>query len=682
MENQNKNFFTTTAGIIIVVLLVLCCCCFIILAGGLGGAYYFASQVTASAPGVTPFEFNFDNSTPTPTPVVTRVPVENIPTNTLSTLLDTLVPENDPYDLACRLQNICDVPKTLQPPSSPLQIGLVQKFWLTNSDTAENFQVDATLTYITPHSYFWVEKGTSVDKDAMKKLMDTFENKIYPTDREFFGSESNPGIDGDPHIYVIYAAGIGDNIAGYFNSSDEFNPLVRKYSNAHETYVLHSSQDLADAYTYATLAHEFVHMIQFPSDRNDVSWINEGFAEVGAFLNGYDIGGADYEYAMNPDLQLNAWDDSSSPDFGRHYGMSFLYLTYFLDRFGRDATQALTRNPDNDLTSVDSTLKSLNMTDKTTGKIITADDVFADWAVTNYLLDGSVGDGRYTYHNYSNAPSVAAAEKISSCPYQAKNFSVYQYGVDYIDITCSGKFNLRFEGSTQTGLLPADAYSGKYSFWSNKGDESDMTLTREFDFSSVSAPLSMTYRTWYDLEKDYDYLYVDVSTDNGQQWTILKTPSGTDTNPSGNSYGWGYTGKSGGGDTASWIEQSLDLSAYAGQKVQIRFEYITDAAVNGEGLLIDDISVPSLNYSSDFEQDDGGWQAKGFARVENILPQTYRVELIVANGSGTTVTNVELNADQTADIPLVLESGDQATLVVSGTTRFTREDAHYSIAVK
>ena len=33
------------------------------------------------------------------------------------------------------------------------------------------------------------------------------------------------------------------------------------------------------------------------------------------------------------------------------------------------------------------------------------------------------------------------------------------------------------------------AYSGKMAFWSNKGDESDMTLTREFDFSSASGPL-------------------------------------------------------------------------------------------------------------------------------------------------------------------------------------------------
>ncbi len=36
-----------------------------------------------------------------------------------------------------------------------------------------------------------------------------------------------------------------------------------------------------------------------------------------------------------------------SADNGPHYGQSFLYLTYFLDRFGEEATQALTNNPEN-----------------------------------------------------------------------------------------------------------------------------------------------------------------------------------------------------------------------------------------------------------------------------------------------------------------------------------------------
>jgi bacillopeptidase F (M6 metalloprotease family) len=104
----------------------------------------------------------------------------------------------------------------------------------------------------------------------------------------------------------------------------------------------------------------------------------------------------------------------------------------------------------------------------------------------------------------------------------------------------------------------------------------------------------------------------------------LITPSGTGEDPSGNSYGWGYNGVSGG-----WIEESVDLSIYAGKIVQLRFEYVTDAAVNGEGLLLDDISIEAVNTTTDFETDEGGWQPQGFVRVQNVLPQTFRLAWIL-----------------------------------------------------
>ena len=514
-----------------------------------------------------------------------------------------------------------------------------------------------------------------MNQNDMKKLMDTFESQIYPKDREFFGSEWTPGIDGDEHIYVVYADGLGASTAGYFNSTDSFSPEIKEYSNAHETFMVSITQDLGDEYTYATLAHEFVHMIQFPSDRNDQSWISEGFAEVGAFLNGYGVGGWDWAYAGEPDLQLNDWNAEPGTN-GPHYGQSFLYLTSFLDRFGEEATKALNTNPENGLSSVDKTLAAMNITDPQTGKVITADDVFMDWAATMYLMDGNIGDGRFTYHNYAEAPKTEDTESVSNCPSSVLDRSVNQYGIDYININCSGDHTIHFSGSTISGLLPAEAYSGDYVFWSNKGDESDMTLTREFDFTGVSGPIKLSYQTWYNIEEEWDYLYLEASTDGGVTWEILKTPSGTDSNPSGNAYGWGYTGASG-----DWIREEVDLSQFAGQKVQLRFEYVTDAAVNEEGLMLDDISVDALNYQSDLEADNGGWDAAGFVRIKNVLPQTYRLTLIT-KGDTTTVTHIQVNPDQTADIPLSLNSGDEAILIVTGTTRFTTIPAPYQIEVK
>jgi hypothetical protein len=257
---------------------------------------------------------------------------------------------------------------------------------------------------------------------------------------------------------------------------------------------------------------------------------------------------------------------------------------------------------------------------------------------------------------------------------------VHQYGFDYITFACSGQTTLHFEGSTRTGLLPASPYSGDYAFWSNKGDESDMTLTRNFDFSGVSSPITLTYQTWYDIETDWDYVYLLASMDNGDTWAFLETPSGTDTNPTKNSYGWGYTGDSGGGvdvSEAEWIQESVDLSQFAGQQVILRFEYVTDAAVNGEGLMVDDISIPQADYFEDFEAGDGGWEAQGFARVQNVLPQHFRLALI-SSGSDTTVQILDVPENNALDIPLNIGGDvDNVTLVVMGATRFTRQTATY-----
>lgn len=648
--------------------ILVICSCVVIAAAGVIAYRAFTLLPPEISTAISPVE---EFTTPVPIPTLERPSTDSVSTETLDTLGQTQVPENDPYELACRLERICNVPETVE--SKTYQVGDKENFWVLNSDTVEHHQVNATLLYITSHSYFWAEDGADVNTSDMKALMDTFENKIYPTDREFFGSEWTPGVDGDEHIYVLYASGLGENVAGYFSPSDSFNPAIDEYSNGHEIFVFSTNQDLADDFTYSVLAHEFVHMIQFPSDRNDATWMTEGFADVGAFINGYGVGNHDLFYIQDPDLQLTDWSSGPGSNFA-HYGQSFLYLAYFLDRFGEGSTKALNNNPENDLTSVDDTLAELNITDPQTGEPVTADDVFMDWAATLYLMDGSVGDGRYDYKNYPDAPQYTPPEFISSCP-QSFSESVNQYGIDYHPIVCRGDFTLHFSGSTVARLLPVNAHSGAYAFWSNKGDESNMSLTREFDFTNATAPIKLSYWTWYDIEKDWDYLHLAASTD-GQNWEIITTPSGTDYDPSGASYGWSYTGQSN-----DWILEKVDLSQFAGQKVQIRFEYVTDAAVNGEGFLLDDVQIDAINYQTDFEADDGGWEAAGFARVENVLPQTYRLALIT-KGDTTTVTQIPLNADQTAEISLSLGSGDEAVLVVTGTTRFTRLPAAYQIEIK
>jgi len=201
-----------------------------------------------------------------------------------------------------------------------------------------------------------------------------------------------------------------------------------------------------------------------------------------------------------------------------------------------------------------------------------------------------------------------------------------------------------------------------------------MTLTHSFDFTNIKAPIEFKYSTWYNLEEDYDYLYLEASTD-GKTWEILNTPSCTKEDPSGNSYGCGWNGRSG-----AYLDESVDLSKFAGQKVSIRFEYVTDAAVTGEGLLVDDISIPAIGYSTDFEADDGGWQAEGFVRIQNRLPQTFKVTVV----EGTTDPSIHmltLDENNSASIEINNSNNEKVTLIISGTTPFTREKATYQFSV-
>jgi len=655
--------------VVIVLGLTLVCCCVLAIAAVGAGSYFIISDQTST-------QNNVVGDVPVPVQqeeVFIESELDEGAFQTLETLKNEVVPNNDLRELASRLAGIDNIPLTVNDAPEVFQIGDQKSFFITNGDTNITSSIEAVLRYETDHVYFWVEDGVEYDDGDMRALVDEFEEKIYPTNRDFFGSEWSPGVDNDPHLFILYANGIGSSIAGYFSSADSVHPLAHEYSNGHEMFLLSAENVwLNEDFTYGVLAHEFQHMIHWYRDRNEDTWLNEGFSELASFLNGYDAGGFDYLYASDPDLQLNDWPNDSNATTP-HYGASFLYVTYFLDRFGEDATKALVADPDNGMDSIDAVLAELGAVDETNGELIGADDVFADWVLANYLQDQRVEDGRYDYSNYAYVPTPELAETVQDCSDGWNNRQVSQYGVDYIEISCEGNYTIQFQGEASVPVLPESAYEGDYAFWSNKGDESDMTLTQEFDFTNARDTVTLNYWTWYDLEQDYDYLYL-LASEDGEDWEIITTPSGTDLDLSGNSYGWGYNGT-----TDGWIQESVDLSQFAGKKVYLRFEYITDAAVNGEGLLLDMVEIPEIGYLADFEQDDGGWNGDGFVRIENALPQTFRVSLI-QNGGDTRVYKYTVNPGELINIPVEIgRSG--ATLVVSGTTRFTRQPASYRFEV-
>ncbi len=613
------------------------------------------------------------------TPTLTLEPTASVllpGMETLRTLEDTLIPENDPLQLADHFKGVTDARvQLMEEPAIPVN-GAQKKFWILEVD--ENFyrEITAELIYQTPHLYFWVEQGLAYDREDVIQLCETFENHIYPTDRLYFGSEWTPGVDNDEHLVIVYAQALG-SAAGYFSGSDSLMPEVRAYSNTAEMFYLSADySNLEDPYTYGVLAHEFQHMIHWNHDRNETSWLNEGFSELAVYLNGYDIGGFDYYFAFDPDLQLNFWPGDDQGDSAPHYGASYLFTRYLLSQFGAQTIHEIIQNPKDGLASLDDTLAQ-KMGSYDPGwleSIRPGDQVFQNWTIANLLQNDQLQDGLYGYGEKQDLPTFSSGEVIS-CDGDWLQRSVNQYGTDYIQVKCAGDFLVELEGGAATALLPVDAHSGDYYLWSNNGDESHITLSREFDLTQVSAPVTLDYWTWYDIERDYDYLYLTASVD-GKKWQILQTTSCTSEDPTGANYGCGYNGQSG-----DWIKESVDLSSYVGQKVTLQFEYITDASVNGEGFLLDDISIDAINYRSNFEIDSGGWGAQGFVRITNSIPQAFSA-VVIRQDFNPSVQKWINPAGMNLDIEIENQNGNSgAILAISGLTRYTRIPAVYRLKI-
>lgn len=603
-----------------------------------------------------------------------------IPTTTAADELTSELPPRNRYDLALRYLGIGEA---ATPESTSYEIGDVIPFWVSNDDTNQTVEVDAELVYVADNVYMWVEEGMRYDEEAMAESAERFSQETYPTDRAYFGSEASPGIDGDPRLHILHSVQLGDAIAGYFYSPSEYPASVVPFSNEKEIFFINiSNTQPGDPHYDAVLAHEFQHMIHWNVDQNEESWLNEGLSELAAYLNGYGISSATPIFLANPDLQLTTWPETGTA--GAHYGAGFLFALYFLDRFGQDGLRDLVASDLNGLSGVDATLETLNAG-------VGADDVFADWAIANLLNAPGAGDGQYGYEDLPSGQRATVNLTIDEVPGTLSE-TVHQYGTDYIELTQPGDVTVTFDGSDSVQLIPTntantdgdDATDDHTVWWSSRGDDSDMMLTREVDLSGVSAA-ELTYDVWYDIEELWDYAYLSVSTDGGTTWQILPTPYSTEEDPHGNSYGPGYTGRSAevaDANAEGWLDEAISLNDFAGQPILLRFEMITDDAVNRPGLAIDNLCIDAIGWCDDAESADAGWQPAGFVRHDNTLAQRFIVQAIVPERNGNVqVLHMPLDAGNQGSVSFTVENGSPATLAISGLTHHTTETADYTLTV-
>ncbi|SDZ35757.1 immune inhibitor A [Micromonospora pattaloongensis] len=169
----------------------------------------------------------------------------------------------------------------------------------------------------------------------------------------------------------------------------------------------------------------------------------------------------------------------------------------------------------------------------------------------------------------------------------------------------------------------AEPHSGANMWYSGADqDWADVKLARQ-----VAVPAADDARFWmwnnYVIEQDWDFGFVEVSTDGGANWTELKVYDeagnlvSTDdgyADPNGRLADFGDKKYGLTGDSHGWRHDYVDLSAYAGTTVQVRLRYATDAGFRERGWFADDFSVTgggATAWSDDVEGGASGWTATG-----------------------------------------------------------------------
>ncbi len=584
------------------------------------------------------------------------------------------IPIANDFDLVRRMEGRDGTPAMPFEPvrtTPPVEeVGSVTQFWVHDFAAKRNVQVQATLRRMTQNVKWWVQSDITVDEAALGRSAAVFQDEVYPTNRRLFGEEWTPGIDSDPRINIVIANMPG-SAAGYFSGVDSLPRWVHEFSAEREMiYVNSQAARLGTDYFHAVLAHEFCHMQQWNKRTRTSIWFNEGFAQLCERANGYVVG-FEQLFLRQPDTQLDAWTDLDE-GAGQHYGGAFLFFEYLRQRTGGgyDLINAILDDGIDTFDELDQALRAAGHPP--------AEQVLADFAAANALI-GSSPPAPYAYPAELGLREPARPTSADRAdPGVLLKASVHQQATRYVELPLGGQYEVRFQGATTTRIVAADPHSGRSFWWSDRADGMDAILTREIDLSGVTSAV-LSFWTWYDIEVDFDYAYVAVSTDGGRRWATVQAAATTTEDPNGNNLGHGFTGISGDGETAVWIQQRADLGAYAGKKILLRFEHVTDGALNEPGFAVDDIEIAEVGYRDDAEGDNA-WDAKGFIRSTNVVKQRYVVQVIRFGDRPT----VDRHVVEDGRLELSLDARGDARppiLAVTGLAPRTTETATFEVLV-
>lgn len=276
---------------------------------------------------------------------------------------------------------------------SQRRVGELRQFRILNAQ-GERVIVNAALAHVSNHAYFYTysfdpARHPPADSRTLTVLGQGFDQS-YPRILGIWGITDPPHIEGDRRVVVLFTSG-GAN-RGYYtfrhDMPQERNPSGGEIGFINMTYRgQRRSPNLRGVYLGA-LEHEFWHMVHHKRGGNHARWVEEGIAVFHLhLLSGIPMGRTVVSlYLENPQVQMNHPVLLQNVE----YGGAALFVSYLYERFGLDFLRQLAFHPQQGLDALDALLAAH-------GAGIGADDVFTDWVIANFLLDGWRENGRFGY---------------------------------------------------------------------------------------------------------------------------------------------------------------------------------------------------------------------------------------------------------------------------------------------
>lgn len=309
------------------------------------------------------------------------------------------------------------------------------------------YQTTTTCRYVGDHCYIFVEddiwSGPRVTQAGVESLARAFDQStnrhsdrgIYDVSTNLFGEP--PDADGDPRILIVVLDILdspitGITFVGYIDTDNEAPPTSREI-----VYIDASPLDIESDLARATLAHEFQHLIHWKADPDEAKWLDEGCSEYAELACGYKdtttVATEDFlTLAANTDL--THWEDQFF-DFDQTY----LWMTYFVQRYGESALRNLVTDRDSSITSVNNTPQSLNVPER-------FDHLFGQWSAAVYL-DGT-GDLGY------RAIDLRSVKRdFLTVPTTNLTRSAALWGVDYLTLGETSSLALTVRSTGDNDLL-------------------------------------------------------------------------------------------------------------------------------------------------------------------------------------------------------------------------------------